>query len=127
MIHQNRLLKLAHEGRQMIAHDFSKFEPNRWYATINALILETHATIIDEIIELHDRIVGTLFNRSKCNQEKYFQKSGKSINEKLRLYCRIGNALIEAMQKGSNPFAGLKVWYHGMHLRKVWLIHKSLH
>jgi hypothetical protein len=89
-IHQNRLLKLAREGRQMIAHDLSKFEPNRRYATIIALILETHATIIDEIIELHDRIMGALFNRSQRNQEKYFQKSGKSINEKLRLYCRIG-------------------------------------
>ena len=38
MIHQNRLLKLAREGRQMTAHDLSKFEPNRRYATIIALI-----------------------------------------------------------------------------------------
>lgn len=29
MIHQNRLLKLAREGRQMTAHDLSKFEPNK--------------------------------------------------------------------------------------------------
>ena len=107
-IHQNRLLKLAREGRQMIAHDLSKFEPNRRYATIIALILETHATIIDEIIELHDRIMGSLFNRSQRNQEKHFQKSGKSINEKLRLYYRIGNALIEAKQKGSDPFAAIE-------------------
>ena len=57
-IHQNRLLKLAREGRQMTAHDLGKFEPNRRYATIIALILETHATIIDEIIEMHDRIIG---------------------------------------------------------------------
>ncbi|MBA2729070.1 MAG: DUF4158 domain-containing protein [Parachlamydiaceae bacterium] len=108
IIHQNRLLKLAREGRQMIAHDLSKFEPNRRYATIIALISETHATVIDEIIELHDRIMGSLFNRSKRNQEKHFQKSGKSINEKLRLYYRIGNALIEAKQNGSDPFTAVE-------------------
>jgi hypothetical protein len=74
MIHQNRLLKLAREGRQMTAHDLSKFEPNRRYATIIALILETHATIIDEIIEMHDRIIGSLFARSQRTQEKQLQQ-----------------------------------------------------
>lgn len=108
MIHQNRLLKLAREGRQMTAHDLSKFEPNRRYATIIAIILEAHATVIDEIIEMHDRIIGNLFSRSQRNQEKHFQQSGKSINEKLRLYYRIGNALIEAKQKGSDPFAAIE-------------------
>lgn len=108
MIHQNRLLKLAREGRQMTAQDLSKFEPNRRYATIIALILETHATLIDEIIEMHDRIIGNLFSRSQRNKEKNFQQSGKSINEKLRLYYRIGNALVEAKQTGSDPFAAIE-------------------
>ena len=108
MIHQNRLLKLAREGRQMTAHDLSKFEQNRRYATMIALILEVQATIIDEIIEMHDRIMGSLFARSQRNQEKLFQQSGKSINEKLRLYYRIGNALIKAKQNGSDPFVAIE-------------------
>lgn len=107
-IHQNRLLKLAREGRQMTAHDLGKFEPNRRYATIIALTLETHATIIDEIIEMHDRIIGGLFARSQRKQDKLLQQSGKLINEKLRLYYRIGNALIEAKQKGSDPFVAIE-------------------
>ena len=79
MIHQNRLLKLAREGRQMTAHDLSKFEPNRRYATIIALILETHATIIDEIIEMHDRIIGSLFARSQRTQEKHFNNQASQL------------------------------------------------
>ncbi len=70
--------------------------------------METQATVVDEIIELHDRIIGSLFNRSQRNQEKHFQKSGKSINEKLKLYYRIGNALIEAKQNGSDPFSAVE-------------------
>lgn len=107
-IHQNRLLKLAREGRQMTVQDLNKFEPNRRYATLIALILETQATIIDEIIELHDRMIGSLFNRAKLKHEQQFQQSGKAINQKLRLYYRIGNALVEAKEKGLDPFAAIE-------------------
>lgn len=57
---------------------------------------------------MHDRIIGSLLSRSKRTQEKQFQQSGKLINEKLRLYYRIGNALIEAKQKGSDPFVAIE-------------------
>lgn len=108
-IHQNRLLKLAREGRQMTAQDLSKFETNRRYATLTALLLETQATIIDEIIELHDHMIGRLFNRAKRNHEQQFQQSGKSINEKVRLFWRIGHALLEAKRAGSDPFAAIEI------------------
>ena len=107
-VHQNRFIKLAREGRQMTAQDLSKFEPNRRYATLVALILEAQATIIDEIIELHDSIMGSLFNRAKRNHEQFFQQSGKAINEKVLLYCRIGKALLEAKQKGVDPFLAIE-------------------
>jgi hypothetical protein len=37
----------------MTAQDLGKFESNHRYATLAALLLETHATITDEIIEMH--------------------------------------------------------------------------
>jgi len=108
VIHQNRLLKLAREGRQMVARDLGKFESTRRYATPAALLLETQATVTDEIIELHDRIIGSLFNRARCNHELQFQQSGKAINEKVSLYWRIGRALLEAKESGSDPFAAIE-------------------
>jgi len=108
VVHQNRLLKLAREGRQMTAQDLGKFESNRRLATLTAMLLETQATIIDEIIDLNDRIIGTLFNRAKRNHEQQFQQAGKAINEKVRLFWRIGRALLEAKQSGSDPFAAIE-------------------
>ena len=64
-IHQNRLLKIAREGGQMQAADLAKFESKRRYATLVALVSESKATIIDEIIDLHDRIIGKIFNKAK--------------------------------------------------------------
>jgi TnpA family transposase len=107
-VHQNRLLKIAREGGQMTPADLGKFEPERRYATLVALAIEGMATITDEIIDLHDRIVGTLFNRAKRNHEQKFQESGKSINDKVSLYGRIGRALIEAKQSGGDPFVAIE-------------------
>ena len=85
-IHQNRLLKIAREGGQMQAADLAKFEPKRRYATLVALVIESRATIIDEIIDLHDRIIGKIFNKAKNKHQQVFSASGKSINEKVQKF-----------------------------------------
>lgn len=108
VIHQNRLLKIAREGRQMTPQDLVKFEKSRRYATLTALVLEIQATIIDEIIELNDRIIGSLFNRAKRSHEQQFQQSGKEINNKVRLFWRIGQALLQAKQTGTDPYAAIE-------------------
>ncbi|MBJ3909368.1 hypothetical protein JGD37_25635, partial [Salmonella enterica subsp. enterica serovar Agona] len=83
--------------------DLAKFEPQRRYATLVAL-----ATVTDEIIDLHDRILGKLFNAAKNKHQQQFQASGKAINAKVRLYGRIGQALIDAKQSGRDAFAAIE-------------------
>lgn len=80
LVHQNRLLKIAREGGQMTPADLAKFEPQRRYATLVALATEGMATVTDEIIDLHDRILGKLFNAAKNKHQQQFQASGKAIN-----------------------------------------------
>ena len=108
LVHQNRLLKIAREGGQMTPADLAKFEPQRRYATLVALAIEGMATVTDEIIDLHDRILGKLFNAAKNKHQQQFQASGKAINAKVRLYGRIGQALIDAKQSGREPFAAIE-------------------
>ena len=107
-VHQNRLLKLAREGGQMTAQHLRDLEPNRRYATLVAVILDTQATLIDEIIDQHDRFMGTLFSKAKRTHSERFQQSGKAINDKVRLYSRIGRALLDAKQSGRDPFAAIE-------------------
>ncbi|EFD9165367.1 DUF4158 domain-containing protein, partial [Escherichia coli] len=76
-VHQNRLLKIAREGGQMTPADLAKFEVQRRYATLVALAIEGMATVTDEIIDLHDRIIGKLFNAAKNKHQQQFQASGK--------------------------------------------------
>ena len=107
-VHQNRGLELAREGGQMTAQHLRDLEAMRRYATLVALILDTRATLIDEIIDLHERILGTLFNRAKRHHAERFQQAGKAINDKVRLYSRIGRALLEAKRTGGDPFAAIE-------------------
>ena len=107
-LHQNRLLKIAREGGQMTSADLARFETQRRYATLVALAIEGVATVTDEIIDLHDRIIGRLFNAARNKHLNQFQASGKAINDKVRLYGRIGQALLEAKQSGRDPFAAIE-------------------
>ncbi len=103
-VHQNRLSKLAREGKNMFARDIGELEPRRKYATLVAVIINTKESIIDEIIELNDKVLGSIFNKAKNSHNEEFQKSSKTINEKLNLYVQIGQALITAKQDNLNPF-----------------------
>jgi hypothetical protein len=108
VVHQNRMLKLAREGAQMTAQHLRDLENVRRYATLVAVILETRATLIDETIDLHDRFMGALFSKAKRNHADQFQQSGKEINEKVRLYLRIGRALLDAKESGHDPFEAIE-------------------
>lgn len=107
-VHQNRLLKIAREGAQMTPADLAKFEPARRMATLVALALEGTATVLDELLDLHDRIVGKVFNAAKNKHQQQFQASGKAINQQVRLFGRIGQALLTARTTGTDPFAAIE-------------------
>jgi TnpA family transposase len=107
-IHQNRLLKMAREGAQMTPRDLGDFEDERRYATLVALVIEGMATVIDELIDLHDRIMVKLFSAAKNKHQQEFQKQGKAFNDKVRLYSRIGRALVAAKESGGDPYAAIE-------------------
>ena len=92
----------------MTPADLGKFEPQRRYATLVAIAIEGTATVTDEVIDLHDRIVGKLFNAARSRHQEQFQASGKAINDKVRLYGRIGQALLDAKRSGGDPFAAIE-------------------
>jgi hypothetical protein len=107
-VHQNRFLKIAREAGQMTAHDLAKFESSRRYATLIALVIETIATLTDEIIDLNDRILSNIFNEAKKKHQQQFQHSGKAINQQMILYGKIGQALLDAKQNSTNAFEAIE-------------------
>ena len=107
-VHHSRLTQLAREGAQMSAQHLRDLEGTRRYATLVAVLLDTHATIIDQILEMNDKIIGKLFADVKRKHAATFHDHGKAINEKVRLYSRVGKALVTARQTGDDPFAAIE-------------------
>ena len=107
-VHQNYWLKLAREGGQSTVQHLADLEPLRRYATLTALVLELTATLIDEALNMFEHLVGQLFKKSERTHAEQFHASGKSINEKVRLYARVGQALIEARSSGGDVFAAIE-------------------
>lgn len=107
-LHQNRLLQLAREAGQTAAYQLKEYEPARRYGTLVALMIETGATLTDEILNLHDRLMGGFVTKSRNKYERAFAEQGKAINDKVRLYARVGAALVEAREQGRDPFAAIE-------------------
>ncbi|PCS23825.1 DUF4158 domain-containing protein [Candidatus Enterovibrio escicola] len=108
LIHQNRLLKISREGGKMTTKDLSKFESNRLYATLAAIAVEARATLIDQIVDLHDRFINQIFNKAKRTQTKKLQQSSKDIHHQLNQFQKRGQALITAKREGMNPFDAIE-------------------
>jgi hypothetical protein len=83
-------------------------ESERRYATLIALALDTEATITDQILEQHERSLGRLFAEARRKHEQRFAAAGKAINDKVRLFSRVGHALIAARDEGTDPYAAIE-------------------
>ncbi len=93
----------------MTPKDLGKFEPQRRYATLAAVVLESTATVIDELVDLHDRILVKLFSGAKHKHQQQFQKQGKAINDKVRLYSRIDRGRCWKRRKAAaTPYAAIE-------------------
>lgn len=107
-VHRNRLLKLARTAEQTSGQHMKRFEETQRYAHLVALLLETRATLTDEILAMHDRIMGKLFARAKRKHQETFLESARTINEKMRIFAKIGRALLDARKTGEDPFSAIE-------------------
>ena len=107
-IHQNHWLKLAREGGQTTVQHLAGLEPLRRYATLTALVLELTSTLTDEALNMFEQLIGSMFKKTERAHADEFHKSGKAINDKVRLYAQVGDALIEARAAGGDPFAAIE-------------------
>jgi hypothetical protein len=57
---------------------------------------------------MFEHLVGQLFKKFEREHAEQFHASGKSIYEKVRLYARVGQALIEARSSGGDLFAAIE-------------------
>jgi len=66
--------------------------------------LDLTASLTDQAVDLFDRLIGTMFRKANERHARAFQADGRAINEKVRLYARVGAALIAARDNKQDAF-----------------------
>jgi TnpA family transposase len=102
-----RLAQLAREaGRTSVQH-VAGYQRQRRHATLVATTLDLTASLTDQAMEVFDRLVGALFRKAEGRQDRAFRSDARAINEKVRLYAKVGAALIAAHDGKADAFAAL--------------------
>jgi TnpA family transposase len=107
LIHQARLSQLAREADKTTVQHVARFERQRRHATLVAITLDFTASLTDQAIDLFDRLVGGMFRKAEGRQARAFQADARAINEKVRLYARVGAALITAQSGELGAFEAI--------------------
>jgi hypothetical protein len=106
-VHQGRLTQLAREAGRTTVQHIAGYERQRRHATLVAVTFDLIADLTDQAIDLFDRLVGTMFRKAEWRHARAFQADGRAINEKVRLYARVGAALIAAREGKQDPFEAI--------------------
>jgi TnpA family transposase len=107
LIHQARLGQLAREADKTTVQHVARFERQRRHATLVAITLDFTASLTDQAIDLFDRLVGGIFRKAEGRHARAFQADARAINEKVRLYARVGAALIAAQTDQQDAFGAI--------------------
>ncbi len=115
VVHQARLTRLAREAARITVQHVAGYERQRRHATLVAIGLDLGASLTDQAIDLFDRLVGAMFRRAESRHARAFQADARAINDKVRLYARVGAALIAARAGKQDAFGAITAvisWEH---------------
>ena len=101
-LHEHRLSKIARLAKRMNAYELKELEPLKRQAFTVALLSELKSDILDEIALLHEKALGSVFAKAKRSQEQQLVQSKKAINQELRQYVSLGEALLKANKQGED-------------------------
>lgn len=118
-IHQNRLLKMAREGAQMQPYDLAKFEDERRYATLVALAIEGMATVIDELIDLHDRIMVRCSTPPRTSIRSSSKSKGKRSTKRCSCTRKSGGRLSQPRNPAPTRTPPLRPSFRGPRSHKA--------
>ncbi len=107
LVHQARLAQLAREAARVTVQHVAGYERQRRHATLVAIGLDLGAVLTDQAIELFERLIGGMFSKAEGRQARAFQADARAINDKVRLYARVGAAVIAAHEEKQDAFEAI--------------------
>ena len=94
-VNPNRLKMLAQIGRKSTNQYLQRAPTKRRYPILIAFLHQTLMTLIDEVVEMFDACLWGCYTDAKKDLEDYQKRIAKSVNEKLRRFCELGEIVMD--------------------------------
>jgi TnpA family transposase len=107
-IPERRLRQLSREGGRMTARHLAELAPPRRRGLLVAITLDLMASLTDDAIDMHDRMVGRLFRKAENQQHEAMRDQRALIGRSVRHYATVGAAVVAARRSGADPFAAIE-------------------
>jgi TnpA family transposase len=106
-IHHSRFRQLAREGRVSPAHLLARYAPSRRRAILAALIIEFEAKLIDAVLEMADRMIGSSFTRGGNTKQRVYAATAREVGRLMRMFSQTIDALGQAQDGSVDAFAAV--------------------
>lgn len=107
-IHHNRLQQLRRESERMTAQRLNQLDDEHRDAALVAFLLATEEELVDQALDMHGQLLHQQGKRGEQKQEDRLKQSRKAIHEKVRLYARVGKALIGAKEATTDAYEAIE-------------------
>lgn len=108
LVHPERLRRLHQEGGRLTAQHLRVLSKARRHAVLVATVLELQVSLTDDAVLMFERLFGQMYRRVERREEAAIKRDRSVINAKVRLFARIGSALIEARTSGADPYMAIE-------------------
>ena len=104
-VHPNRLRQLARRCARYATQPLAKFAPPRRHALLAAYLDDRGAELVDQALDLFDKLMGEVLRKGERKQEQHFQTHIRALNTNLSVLTTAGDAFLQAWRDGLEPFA----------------------
>lgn len=107
-IHPERLRRLCQEGVRLTGQHLRTLGVTRRRAILVATALETVKSLTDDAVLMFDRLLGRMSRRVERGEGAALKRDRRTINGKIRLLAKLGDALIAAKASGGDPLVAIE-------------------
>ncbi len=107
-VHRTRLQHLARHAARYSAQPLAKLRPRRRYALLAAYLAELHADLVDQALDMFDKLLGELLRKGERRQEEHFVDHARDLNSRLTVLTQVAEAVLTARDtQAEDPLAAV--------------------
>jgi hypothetical protein len=103
-MHEARLRQFIREGDASDAYRLARYAAPRRRAILVATVLDLEARLTDAVLDMADRLIGSLFARARNAARRHYVASAGDVGRLMRLFHGTITALAAAQESDSDAF-----------------------